>query len=227
MTNGEAIFKNWTRVIFLIAIVITAVFIAIFGVLGVRINREVGCGWDYTGAHPNAAISNHSTMLDNADDFVLQEFELNTTEYLKHKFCFSVIVEPAAGLELDVVNANETILSQEFAIQGLRTYCSEIEVTDHQYIGLECPKCDNSHKAVIQQATIGDTVIHVEQDNEALTIDEEASLAYTLFSLKSCKGTLKFFIWCYLWLMIALGVLLLIIVGFNRFEKMLFEGWKL
>lgn len=222
--NTEEQFKRWYRIIFLIAIAVSVVFLAIFGMLGLRVNSELSCGRDTIGAHSQAVYDNRSD-LDNAGDYVLQEFEINLSDYIEHEFCFTAYCVPADGCRIDVINQDETVLMSEFEPQGQHSHCSMISnITDHQYLGLSCPTCtDAATELKIQEVVAGDTKNIVDNNVGSLNIIEDEMLTFTLHSYKSCKGTLKFFLWCYIWLMVGLFFLMLILVGFRRFEKLIFE----
>lgn len=211
--------------ILLIGIAATCIFLVIFAMLGIRVNSEMTCGRDTYGAHSQAVYDNR-TDLDNAGNFVLQEFELNRThDYVKHEFCFTTYCVPADGCNVNVINQDETVLITEYTPQGQASYCSMItNITYHQYLGLQCPSCTNaSAETKVQEVVAGDLVNVVEENANALSVTSDEQLTYTLHSYKSCRGLLKWFFWWYIILLLLLFLLMLIIVGFRRFEKWLFQ----
>lgn len=203
----------------------TCIFIVIFAMLGLRINADMTCGRDTQGAHSQAVYDNRSD-LDNDGDYVLQEFELNSSfNYIKHEFCFTVFCVNPDGCQIDVINQDEAVLMTEFENEGQHVHCSAINnITDHQYLGLSCPTCTNATTELkVQEVVAGDLVNVLDNNLNSFTIVKDQELTLTLISYKSCHGLLKWFTWWYIVLLLLLFLLLLIIVGFRRFEHWLFE----
>ena len=227
MSDAEKSFREWYRIIFLIAIISTVVFLAIFAMLGLRVNSDMTCGRDTIGAHTEAAYDNRSD-LDNEGDYVLQEFAIDITNYIKHEFCFTAFWVDADGCHVQVINQNQVVLMEEYETQGQVSHCSAIHnITDHQYLGLLCPTCNNPASELrIQEVVAGDLVNVIDNNLNSLEIIKDEQLNFTLHSYKSCKGLIKFFLWCYIWLMVALFIVCLILLGFRRFEKFIFEEWS-
>lgn len=223
--DTETRFKRWTRLIVLIAITVTAVFIVIVGMLGLRINSDLSCGRDRQGTHPQAAIQNHSHELDNSADYVLQEFRINSSDYIRHEFCITAYAVGADGAKLEIIDKNLDVLDVEYITQGQHDECVEItNLTDHNYLGVRCPTCANSTVEVILQEEIaGDTKTHIENDANSISVTDNTAMDWRLESYRSCKMTLKFFFWCYIWTMVGLMFVILILIGFRRFEKFIFE----
>lgn len=225
MTNSEKSFKQWYRIIFLIAIFSTVVFIAIFAMLGLRVNSDLTCGKDTIGPGPSVETQDHDNTLNNITDFILQEFRINSTQYIKHEFCYKI--NCSSGSKINIVTADNILLGVSYAADTLSRYCLDVNnLTDHQYIGIECQTCINdSYTCQAQEVIAGDLKTQVSKDGDSLYVGENAEMSYTLYSYKSCKGLIKFFLWAYIWLMVALFFVCLILLGFGRFEKFIFEEW--
>ncbi len=229
MSETEKVFERWTRLILMIAIAVSIVFLGIFAMLGLRLNSEFSCGIDTNGPSINAELQNHTHPLDLSNDAILQEFELNATQYLSHEFCFTIYCVNSDGAAVNVINGNEDVLSTEFVIQGAGRYCSNIEnVTDHQYLGLNCPTCINpANQCFVQEVIAGDQKIHVQRENNSFSSANNEIMSYTLNSRKDCKDLTRWFLWAYLWTMLGLFFMVLILIGFRRFEKFIFEEVKI
>lgn len=227
MSDAEKSFKEWYRIIFLIAIFATVVFLAIFAMLGLRVNADMTCGKDIIGPGPDTESQDNDNTLNNASDFILQEFTLNTTQYLKHEFCYKINCS-TTGSKINIVSADNALLGVSYAASGMGRYCLDIKnLTDHQYIGIECQTCINdSYTCQAQEVIAGDLKIQVSKDEDSLFVGESEEMSYTLYSYKNCKGFIKFFLWCYIWLMVALFFACLILLGFKRFESFIFEEFK-
>lgn len=224
LVSTEDRFKKWTRIIFLIAIAVTCVFFVIFAMHGVVINQEKTCGYDRIGPRPSAITDNTTYIFNNATDYVLQEFSINTTNYIRYGFCYDIYVNSTTGEKIEVINEAETILARNYATPGLNEYCAYINLTkETNYIGLRCPTCSDSRNVILQEVIAGDTATHVVNDDDVLSVSTNTTLSYRLNEFKDCRGQLRFFLWCYIWILVALFFLLLILVGFRRFEKFIFE----
>lgn len=226
MSHAEESFKQWYRIIFLIAIFSTVVFLAIFAMLGLRVNADMTCGRDTIGPGANVETQDHDNTLNNATDFILQEFILNSSQYIKYEFCYKI--NCTTGSKINIVTTDSALLGVSYAASDMNRYCLDVNnLTDQQYIGLECQTCINdSYTCQVQEVIAGDLKTQVSKDGDSLYVGENTELSYTLNSYKSCKGLIKFFLWCYIWLMVALFGVCLILLGFRRFEKFIFEEWK-
>lgn len=127
LSDTEKTFQSWTRIILLIAIAISGVFLVIFAMLGLRLNSNLSCGIDRQGAHPLAVLDNHTTQLENTTDYILQEFSLNSTRYLNHEFCFNIHCIPSTGAEINIINQEGDVLNTEYVLQGAGRYCTYIK----------------------------------------------------------------------------------------------------
>ena len=225
VSDAEKSFREWYRIIFLIAIVISVIFLVIFSMLGLRVNSDMACGIDKIGAHTSAVYDNRSE-LDNAGDYVLQEFALNITDtYIKHEFCFTTFCVDPDGCHIQVINQDQAVLMNKYDTYGQNRNCGIIKnITDHQYLGLLCPTCNTSASELkIQEVVAGDLVNVVDNNSSSLEITKDEQLTFTLYSYKNCKGLIKFFLWCYIFVMGSLFLLVSILLGFRRFEKFIFE----
>lgn len=227
MPEVKEMYKHWMKLVFLISIILTVVFLAIFFIIGLRIQNEDACGIDKFGARHNEALQNHSHVLDNAVDFVIQPFDLNTSHYLRYEFCYYIYCDSSDGAEINVINEEDTVLKTDYVIKGTTRVCGAIQnITGHQYLGLNCPTCVNPvNGCIIQETIIGEEFNHVENDASSITVEFLPSMAYTLNAYKDCKGLLKFFVWLYVVLIGGLFFILFILLGFTRLERLLFEDF--
>jgi len=226
MAASEETLKRWCRIILLIAIVVTVLVLIIFVVHSVYINQNKGCGYDRHGPVTSAAVSNSSAVLKNSKDYLLQQVNVNTTAFIRYQFCYSLFTNVTTGTRIEIINEDETVLATEFALQGLEGYCTPINITKQKnYIGVRCPNCTLTSTVIPQEILAGDSRIQVVNSAGTIKVNSSTEVLYTVFGEQTCKRSLRFFLWLYIFTIGALGLMLLILVGFNRFEKFLFEDF--
>lgn len=225
MAASEETLLRWTRIILLIAIILTVPFLITFVVLSLHINQDQGCGYDKAGPFTTASVSPKTFILNSPTDQYFQEFNLNTTNYIDYTACFTINTT-GNGTKVEIIDGNNTILATEYALPGLKGYCLPASFpADKAYIGLQCPTCNASTTVIIQEVLAGDKRTLIEQTNATTIVKQDTEIALTIFAEKSCKITLRFFLWTYIWIMAGLFFMILILIGFNRFEKFLFEDF--
>lgn len=225
MGSSEDTLKRWNSLILLILIIFTLINLGIFGILAVYINQGRTCGVDRQGVGELASTSNSSYVLNNGSDYLLQQYQANFSDQKKHTFCYDIHVNNSAGEKIEVINENLTVLGVDYALTGLNAYCTRINLSkETNYIGLRCPACTTQHTILLMEATAGDSVKQV-YNNAGITVYQNTTLSNTLYSSKTCKSTARFFLWLYLIITAALCFLMLIIVGFKRFEHFIFNDF--
>lgn len=208
----------------LTAIVVTCVFFIVFAVTGIAINQKKACGYDRAGYRSFVITDNTSYIFNNNTDYVLQQFFLNMTDYIRFSFCYDVYVNSTTGEKIEVIDETESILARNYAISGLNEYCAYINLTkETNYIGIRCPTCSASRTIILQEVVAGENTIQIVNNNNDLSVFTNKSLSYRLNKFKDCREHLRFYLWCYIWVMVGLFFFVLILVGFRRFEKLIFE----
>lgn len=227
MKKEEEQTKKWLHNSLLLGIGITIIFLIISIWIGLNINNEATCSVDrYTNVSSSDFI-NSVHILNDENTAVLQEFEF-TQEYLKYKFCFDV--NSSNNNRFSVVDVNNNSLAQMFVDNTTTHYCTFIDDSEIQlinFLGVRCDTCNSTSTATIFQELVGADVTQISTDfADVSTTYLDNSLGYRIFAHANCKPQLKFATGLYFTLLLIIILIMLIILGIDKFRKALFEEWS-
>lgn len=213
--------------ILLLAIVITLVFIGLIIFFMIKTQNDEICGQDTSTFYTGLEKTNSSYTLINPQSYVLQNHNINGTAAIKYTFCASTEVGGQLGLELEVVDKLNNTLGVGYVNNESMSFCAELDndlITDDNYLGVRCSTCTASNNLTLKSEITGTEVNQIYFDGSSTNVTSSATLDYRLILGGSCKQMIQFFTNWYFFLLFALGIAILILVGYRALKERFFEG---
>jgi len=223
---GESDIKSTKVIISIIIslmIFITLIMIFVIAFEDFRIKNDALCAYNRYTDYAGTPLSN-GTVLNSADQYLLQQFEIIGTGDVNYQFCYDGFVVSDAGLSVNIIDENMTILGRDFLDNETTNHCTQILDIDlirkKMYIGVQCLDCNSTNNFTLQKETLGDDVRQI--TNESVNVDK--TLSYVLQGNRDCKHQIKFLMgWYFVTMVIMIG-LILILVGYDKMlDSILFE----
>ena len=220
----EKIFRN----IFLSAIGLTIVFFMVASYSGLQIANHELCNVVTYTDYGNRQITDSDYTLANTEDYVLQEFVMRETNAEIFEFCYSANVSADSGVRVVIIDKWGVELGVDYLDNSSRFYCTELDadlVTNQNFIGVRCDSCDGSNNVTLKKEIFGDEVFQEYSQSSTLSVLRDNTLDYRLKAWTSCTKNLKFYAGVYFFGLCLLGLMLLVMMGYNKFTDIIFKDW--
>jgi len=216
------------RTILMVAIVCTIVFVILVSYLGLLVYLKNPCGSDLHTDYKNGVLQNSSYVLNHNNDYVIQRIRINNTENVNYIFCFKAVVQSSSGHKVEIIDEWDNILGINFVDNNTNTFCSEIKedyIKRQLFIGVRCVNCDSNNNITLMSEILGKDIPQIYYSNGDISTYTDDTLGYTVIGFRSCVNYIKTFTFWWIFVLVMLGLMVLVFVGYGKFKDLLFKDW--
>jgi hypothetical protein len=214
------------RTIFIIAIVVTFLFLGTIIYFWVRIENGDGCGYTTYTQYRGLQLTDKDFTMTSDGDYILQEITLDTVSGIGYEFCFDATVNGTEGVQVSIIDKFLNRLGIDYLDNSSTNYCTELDeelVTKQNFIGVRCEDCSSVNNVTLRKEITGTTVKQMINESASLRIEEDNTLSYRIIGNNNCKELIKTLLNLYFTIIILFGLIILILIGFGKFRDLLFK----
>lgn len=211
----------------LTAIIITIVAILLITVYSIKQKNNDSCGIEEKKQYTTTTFVETIT-LNHTNDYALQATGV-LKNGVKKEFCHETIVNTTGTISIALINEHETVLGYGWLNNASTNYCHEILLADdttNQYIGIKCLDCDtNNYLELKQQYAGAQNQLVITNIGGVENAEYQQPLSYVTKTYLNCRETIKTIMDIYLVFLAGIFLIIMILVGYQGFKKMLFKDW--
>jgi hypothetical protein len=202
------------------AIVICIIYISLLGVYGLKYRTDQPCMSERISSYDGGSLTNSTTL--GKYEMVLNRFEYDQENILNSYFEFSAESNSDNSLKYCVIDETGSCLSYGYVDKETSEYRNKINLEEEQsYLGVMCISCNGTDYFTLKKEVGGINKVYITNTSSY----EDDALDYELIIEKDCSVTIKFITELYSYVLIAVGLIFFIIIGYEGFKKMLYKGW--